>query len=88
MASLSKTKRNGRNYFHCQFFTNRKRHAVYLGPIKESAANKIKARICDLETSEKLKIKPEESTFKWVKEADWKLIQDLESKGLMSQVGT
>ncbi len=86
MASLSKSKRNGRNYFRCQFFTDSKRHAVYLGPIKESAANKIQAKIGDLETSAKLKIKPEGSTLEWIQNADWKLIGKLDSLGLMTQV--
>ncbi len=86
MASLSKTMRNGRNYFRCQFFTNGKRHAVYLGSIKESAPNKSRARIDDLETSVKLRIKPDKTSQEWIQTADWTLIQKLDSLGLCEQV--
>ncbi len=83
MSSLSRTTKNGKVYFKLQFSADKKRRTLYLGAIRESAANKVQNRIDDILLDVNLKNRLSEESQRWILESDIKLVEKLESWGML-----
>ena len=86
MSSLSRSTKNGKVYFKLQFSADKKRRTLYLGSIRESAANKVQNRIDDILLDVNLRNRLSKESQEWFLEADIGLAEKLESWGMLSTV--